>query len=568
MKKTIIGIILLLTLIGCSNIRMKDAYITHFEDQNSATRVIEDKHKVPNELLAQFPPDFRLAHYLGLLTVVIDGDGKLYFGPGMTSNFAYISNSSEFQEIKDKYSSDEYRTASPKGFPHVLGIIPNIDISSALELEAGQDWLRFFHRYYEKLEDKRNSKKVLEKILMDIENAETTKQNINSEIHSVIKQIEVEKSQINKLIKEIAQIQIPGFTETILLLPGLKVPYSYDDDIFRTVYESKLINIKDRLRTNGVSNPHLKEETIEALELANQMIGNPRGHFVPHIADMIESANLTPITLASASRSILQQASLSSSTKAKYLNSKHAFGVAVDISFIGANYNVRVKDPTTDNMQNYNLLMMVLNQAGFVRSTTFSNMKERNHYSISKYSQFSNGLFNREYDQGAFVDLALSFFKEFEAAGDREYLNLIATLKSLSLQQQREITRYHSVREDIKKVQAHLAEEKKKLASEKLKRAQKEREKQKKLEEKARKEESLRRQREQERAQQRERELHDARIERMERQRERREAERQHRERIEREGQQMREWMRDIERRDRERQRREPPERDWDRDLA
>jgi len=563
MKNTIVGVILILIITGCSSIRMKDAYIAHFDGRQSTTRVIENKHEMLNELLVQFPPDFRLAHYLGLLTVVIDADGKLYYGEGVASNFFYIAHSSEFQKTKKKYSTSEFRISSPKGFPHVVGIIPNIDITSALELEAGQDWLRFFHRYYEKLEEERDAKKALERVLADIENAELTKRNINNEIASIVAQIQVEKSRTEKLISEIAQIQIPKATENALLLPGLKISYSYKDDIFRTVYESRLVNINGRLRIDQVSNPHLKEETIKALELTNQMIGNPRRYFVPHIADLIESANLTPIILASASRSILHQASLSSSTKAKYLDSKHALGVAVDIKFVGTNYDVIGDNPTPEAKQNYNLLMIVMNQAGFVRSTTFSIIKERNHFAISKYSRYSDGLFNNDYDEGAFVELALAFFKDFEAVGDREYKKLMNSLKSLSLQQRRAITGYHGLRDDIKKKQARLSELKKQLASTKQKRAQKEREKQKKLEEKARKEEAIRRQREQERARQRERALHEARIERIGRERERREVERQHRDRMEREGRQMRDWMEDIERRDRARERKDPPERDW-----
>ena len=564
---TSVGAFGILAALGaCSATQMSDAYPTHFTDtadKTAAVRVIENKFEVPSELLAAMPPYFQLARHVGMLSVILDGDGYVYTGLSKHDRFQFAIKSEAYKSALSKYPRSRYELAALPGYSHATIIHPKLDLLQAMELEVAQDWLRFFHRYYAEISNRDKLRAMVEKLQSQIDDAQRTGAHLDQEITTTRADIATMKQRIAQLIQDIAAIQFPIVENAQIPLQPLRIRYSFEDDMFRTIYQRRLLDIRGQFGLVGVDNPYLHSEMVEALNRANAMMRNPRAHFVPHIAELIEAAQLSPLQLASASRSILHQAVLKSATRAGYLDSRHAFGVAVDLNFMRTNYNVRTTNPSAEATQNYNLLMIVLQQAGLVRSIGYQTRAERNHITLSKYARLTDGHFNENFDKDAFVTLALSFLADFERAADAAFTSLLVSIRTLNQQEEWLLSRYLLMSAEIEEKQKLLESLRQQLQKTKEKAAARERDKQKKLEKKARREAEIRRRREAELARERERERHAERLVRLEHERERRIAEREHRERMQREEGQMREWMRELEARDRERQRRDPPEREW-----
>src|SRR5690606_23047160 len=76
---------------------------------------------------------------------------------------------------------------------------------------------------------------------------------------------------------------------------------------------------------------------------------------------------------------------------AGWLNSDHALGLSVDLSFNGMNYDVGSSTPSESQIQRYELLRSVLKDAGFVRTKEWSDTRERNHFTLATYALREDG---------------------------------------------------------------------------------------------------------------------------------------------------------------------------------
>ena len=335
----------------------------------------------------------------------------------------------------NSYPSIDYRYFNPIGYPHITAIIPNIDIAESFDVEMSQNWLRFLDNYFEKIEDRDNIINKNNILIKEITDLSLTNENLSNQIDQENITISQIKSEINQLNIDISNLKTQNtFAEADVpynYYGRLPKNYTFENDIFRSVYERNFENISNSIPNENVSNTYLHNQMANALRRVNNVLNNPSQHFVPQIAQEIMDANLTPITLNSASRSVLHQASLTSSTRASYLNSLHALGVAVDLKFKETNYDTRSSDsPSEEAVNNYNKLLFVLKYCGLVRSTKMSNVKERNHFSLSTFSKYENGQLNSGYSNTEYLNLATKMFSEFEKIAND---NLTATLTSIDM---------------------------------------------------------------------------------------------------------------------------------------
>ena len=548
-----LALVALVVILGCRyEIRAIEAFPTHFDASADGPVVIESAYDMPADIVAALPPDFRLAGLVGYLTLVLDPLGEIRSRDEDTWRDSDYAPSNQFRESLRKFSTEEFRRFYPPGYRHAVAVIPNIDIVETLEIELAQNWMSFFHDYYAARDALSREEAEFASMNTVITEAEQVLSSLVGQIASTVQATEAARSQSANLDAATAGIKRRQELGDGPLRP-LKIQYSFADDILRSVYENRLSDVRGRAPMRNVSNPFLHEETIAAIERANAIIANPSAHLVPHIAEIVEAAALTPITLASASRSPLKQATLTSPTRASYMNSRHALGVAVDVAFSGANYNSRSESPSSEALQNYGAFMMVMASAGLVRPTRMENWSERNHFVVSRFSDVSDGQTNPAYSAAAYTDLAIDMFTAMEAASNAGMIDLLTSRNNLSRQQERQLQQHHKISEAIAGKRAELAQARSKLEAAESKLRASQRKHQAAVEARERRLEAERRQREHER---RQRQIAD-RADRAERARERRE----HRERMDREERQMRDWMRDLDRRDRERDRREPPDR-------
>lgn len=435
MKKYNILIVIFI-LIGCKTLRVDIAYKGHFEDKLNSILVIDNSNPnyYPNEITESLPLEFQMAKQIGYLTVIIDGKGFLK----TTSNYKKpsIKHSTEYLIELNKYPSSDYKYFYPVGYPHITAIMPRIDITEAFDIEMSQNWLRFLDNLYENKESLESIIDENNKLVSEIVDLKNTSTNLSNQIKNGNNSITKIKSEITKLDNDIANLNSSKESLIPIDIPNsyygsLPKTYSFENDPFRKIYEDNFQNIENSIPNEGLSNPYLHSDMAAALIRVNDVLNNPSQHFVPQIAQEISDANLTPITLNSASRSVLHQASLTASTRASYLNSLHALGVAVDLKFTGTNYDVRTSDnPSQSSLDNYNKLLFVLNYCGIVRSTRMDNVKERNHFSLSSFSKYDNGQSNSNYSKSAYLSLTTKMFGQFQKVANE---NLTSTLTSIEM---------------------------------------------------------------------------------------------------------------------------------------
>lgn len=565
--KTTVVLSVFAMLTSCTGVSFNHIYPAHFptpSGEGSAigthipeVRILQNPNEIPPEIVEVLPAEFRLAHHVGLLTVILDGSGKMY--PASRS-LSYTENSADFYSKIQLYQSTDYRNLKPMGYPHVFAAMPDIDITETFALELGQDWLRMLHQYYNKLEEVEKIHTEISNLAQNIANSANTSSELDVNIASIESQIAASRARTQQLRQEAAQInQENNLLAAEILGEPLNISYHYPADLFREVYEERLVNVRGRLSMRGVGNPHLHLEAVEAIELANAMITNPSAYFDTEIAQQISDANLTPLTLASASRSILEQAALSSATRAGYLDSNHALGVAFDLAFAGTNYNVRTGIPDQETLERYSTLMIVLDSAGITRPTVDSNQAETNHFVVTRYAARSQGEKNPDFDHEAYVNLAIEMFTAFREAGDRAWLDALTSINTLSKRRESLVRNYHLLQQEIEQKLEKLKSKRNELKGAQAKERAAERERQHAFEQRARRieaerqrQESLRRERrERDRADNHEarREAREAREARDRAERERNDRERRDREReqIERERDRptrLREWSR------------------------
>jgi hypothetical protein len=186
--------------------------------------------------------------------------------------------------------------------------------------------------------------------------------------------------------------------------------YSVPNDYFFKVYEQELVYTGgEEFDSNQVSNKYLDPEMISALQYANSIIANP-DKLMSEIAPEIKALGLNKITIASASRSPWFQYRLSSKYKAKYLNSFHMLGLAVDLEMKGKSFDFR-ENPA--KLKNYYTLEKVLNKAGMV----FSEPKEvdANHVELFKYCKKKNPNYKKFELQKKEQHLIACFISQIEA---------------------------------------------------------------------------------------------------------------------------------------------------------
>ena len=546
-----------IVMTGCSSVLVYNAYPTHFKSEEDIacspcfysleTDPKPNTRMLPKEIEGALGDEDKLTSMMGYLIILGDPKAKIIID-GQSRRIRHTKAYLKAQaDMLDRGFKEEV-------IPGYLGYTtykPNItNWAQVLENEYANQWLLFLKNYLETNELIAKLEKEEKELRASVSNSQLAVNSLNERLSRINSGIASADNQLQQINAWFSSSKFDGGVgyEPWVLFPKYK--YHFNNDIFKPVYERSMENVSGRFATSNVENPYLDHETVVAMDLANKIILNPHAYFHKDIADTIRDANLSPLVLSSASRSILQQATLQASYRASWLNSMHALGLGVDISMNGTNYDVRNGSPTTQSTNNFKLLRMVMLKAGFVNPVGYSNHYERNHFVLAQYSPTELGGPNEQFDEMALTAKQLSYFRQFNNIGKKE-----AELQQTYVVKVRQQITVHG--KNLSQLSKEIGEKTKQIEGRNLiLNAKNEQLRVRRDEQRAeaQRRERVRRQRELER----ERELAAERAERMREIREQRERERmdrEYRERMRREERQMHEWMREIERRDRERER-------------
>jgi len=191
--------------------------------------------------------------------------------------------------------------------------------------------------------------------------------------------------------------------------------YHVESDPFYMVYQLRLSNYEHcSFNSPQASNKYLDPEMILALERVNLILSQPE-KFAPQMVNMIKESGINKISLASASRSPMQQYYLSSRYKANFMDSFHMLGLAVDLEMEGTPFDVKHNPQEAKMMANYHLLGLVIEKAGLVFSEPMD--KDPNHVELFRYCRKKNSSF----DQRVLLEKELLLVKDFQRMA--EFLN-------------------------------------------------------------------------------------------------------------------------------------------------
>lgn len=419
-------------LSACSTISFEDAYTNayadeerpqHRMDEAGGVTTFNDYKTLPREVYSALPPKFKVAGLTDHLVVIRDDNGYISYLDGRGGNRVNLSrgvNSISFKNARAIWRSNEWIENKLTGYFNFTAFIRDLDYDYVFEVEHEQDWSNWVIEYFENEQTLGRIDHDNTELRSDIQNATTTLSNLKRREADLLNSARDSRRQ-GDTYRSRASLTEQEPISPLFDFTTRSDSYDFDEDPFGWVYEN---NMADAGAENwniqsAVENTTTHPDTVDAYNNFLDRMNNPLDYYSPEFAYRV--SQLTPPSIASLSRSIIHQATLTNPSAAGWLSSNHATGIAVDLGMAGTNYNVRQSNPSIAQEQNYRVFEEVLNDAGFVREVAYSDWRERNHFTLAKYAEREDGQVrpdpNGEIEK-ARLELRAKYFEMFSDAAD------------------------------------------------------------------------------------------------------------------------------------------------------
>ena len=402
-------------LIGCGTIDLSEAYKSHLTEKQLNGHRVElmtgviihnDYHTLPHEVFKSLPGEYRIAGLTDHLVVVQDTLGKIKFSSNIfignkrgknpskltTGEYLRVLHSNAYKEnIRERRNSGQIEYSIP-GYMNVVAFKDSLNYEEIIQTQYAQSWISWIKEYDHNLNDLKNKLELKHNLESDINNSQNLIQHLNIEENNIKENIKKSKQRAQNLKNEYNELRKQKEFAIINYGSNLKLKYDYEKDPLKPYYDNNLVDITnyDWNINSGVSNKTLHTSTVDAYKKANDIFKNPEKYFSKEFADKVKLLDSPEIF--SASRTIIHQATLTSNPSAAgWLNSNHAMGLSVDMTFAGKNYNTRIENPTSSQFKNYEVFKKVMEKAGFVNTTSPSDWRERNHFTVEHYALKKDG---------------------------------------------------------------------------------------------------------------------------------------------------------------------------------
>ena len=498
MKKIIINYFLLSLIFlsfGCKTIKFTNAYKSHFTDiqlnghrvENQNGIIIHNDYRtLPKGIFSSLSGEFRIAGLTDHLIVIQDTLGKIKYSSKIftgkklpddikkpskltTGEYLRVLHSKIYKATINEKREQGFIENSIPGYMDLVAYMEPLDYDLIIQTQYAQSWISWLKEYNSNLVDLDEKQTLNKKLNADINNSNniikhliSEKNNIKKTIINVNARARAYKQEYERLRRQKLEAVIDYKSPT-----NLFASYDYEKDPLKPYYDNNLVDITnyDWQINNGVSNKTLHTSTVDAYEKANKMFKNPEKYFDTEFANKVKGLD-TP-EIFSASRTIIHQATITSNpSAASWLNSNHAMGLSVDMSFAGRNYNVRSENPTEAQKANYDVFKKVMEEAGFVNTEPYSDWRERNHFTVEEYSLKKDGNVihdpfgarkERVYNEKA------KFFEGFADTADFQGEKLEEKIKDVAGDNSELLKKLGNIEEEIDKKRKEIDEELKKL---------------------------------------------------------------------------------------------------------
>lgn len=186
-------------------------------------------------------------------------------------------------------------------------------------------------------------------------------------------------------------------------------PYRFEKDPLASFYSDIFYPIRGKsFDSDQVSNKHLDSRMVKALDHLNQLLSNP-SELPKKVREPLIRGKLNVITIASASRSPLHQASLGKRYRAKAFHSNHLLGLAVDLEMNGKPFDIKRRGKEQEVKEVYEALKQVMAMAGLFFSEP--PQVDPNHVELLEWSRKSD---HPSFDFEEWKKSSLFFYEKLE----------------------------------------------------------------------------------------------------------------------------------------------------------
>jgi hypothetical protein len=346
------------------------------------------------------PPFFRLRYELGTLTCVVDPEGEF---AGLPPSIYTTINGSAADRVRRELDERGFQRWQSVAFPNVTCHAPPQPLAEILDNHVMPEWEEFLANWETAYLNTEGQQSAIDNLVQQYADQTSLLRQLTDNLHALEAEDAGHEQEILALDTEIANLRaritnvtsaIEGLGPTISTLattpefplPFLaKIPYSYDKDFFKIVFEnnSDFSNINDKewyARTDVKSENHyMNPELAGALDKFNEFMRNPSKlndkQLEKELTDsgLISEGGKNPFKVIAAARSIWEQAYLKAKKKrnvtktAAYVGSEHIFGNAADFQFGGTVLDGMTNndyEPTPKQEVAYGVLIKVLAKSG------------------------------------------------------------------------------------------------------------------------------------------------------------------------------------------------------------
>ncbi len=353
---------LILCTVGCTKTLYYDLYPAHFagepkEEFGSATGVVSAaparRLALPDEVLVSLPIEFQAAQLTGYITCLVDSEGGVYTlggTPGDDGQYQVWmqARSSYFSELVQRLKEAGQLSFNPPGYPHIRCFRPEINPLAMFGKGWFYDWIDYLNAWQKRelelaaLETRRTT--LLDQLAarhVEISQVNDQIAALDQQIARKHQEIAADEERLARLKRKSGVNLLDSNTDRPAPPFNGEIEYDPEKDPFRTVQQDYLEDIRDRawLDRNQSPSVYLDPDLVTALDRLHTGITTGRTELPENVRQALGATGFQ-LRVTSVSRTPWHQADTISSSAssgnltARYDNSNHLFGQAVDISFL------------------------------------------------------------------------------------------------------------------------------------------------------------------------------------------------------------------------------------------